>query len=151
MDVNAEAKTGWHHRALLIAPGVGIAADAIDFVAAEGTKLGGLEIAVVFAEESAAIANCDHLLEAALAVGLDLDAVIGDRRCTVETGVANGGINPSASMVLANEMPGVAVAGMQGVRFSCALNRANGRCGDGQSSSGCGEGFEEGFGGGGHG
>ena len=80
MDVNAEAEAGGHHGSALIAPGVGIAADAIDFEATEGAEMGGLEIAVIFAIHATAIADGLNPLKATLTVGFDLDAVIGDHR-----------------------------------------------------------------------
>ena len=151
MDVNAEAEAGGDHLAALIAPGVGIAADAIDFEATEGAEMGGLEIAVIFAIHATAVADGDDLLKATLPVGFDFDAVVGDHGRAVEAGVANGGIDPSAPVVLANEMPVVAVAGMDGVRFSGGLDGAESCGGDGEPSGGFGEGVQQGLGGGGHG
>ena len=80
MDVNAEAEADGHHGAPLIAPGVGIAADAIDFEATEGAEMGGFEIAVIFAIQATAIADGLNPLKATLTVGFDLDAVVGDHR-----------------------------------------------------------------------
>jgi len=80
VDVNAEAEADGHHGAALIAPDVGIAADAIDFEATEGAEMGGLEIAVIFAIHATAIADGLNPLKATLTVGFDLDAVIGDHR-----------------------------------------------------------------------
>ena len=151
VDVNAEAEAGGHHGSALIAPGVGIAADAIDFEATEGAEMGGLEIAVIFAIEATAIADGDNLLKATLTVGFDFDAVIGDHRRTVEAGVANGGIDAPAAAVLANEMPVVVVAGMDGVSFSVGLNGAESCGGDGEPSGGFGESAQQGLGGGVHG
>ena len=60
MDVNAEAEADGNHGAPLIAPGVGIAADVIDFEATEGAKMGGLEIAVICAIQGLRLAQAQE-------------------------------------------------------------------------------------------
>ena len=66
--------------------------------------------------------------------------------------MANGGIDPSAPVVLADEVPiVVAVAGMDGVSLSGGLNGAESCGGDGEPSGCFGERVQQVGGGGGHG